>query len=480
MRRFPTAWFLLLLAPPALLRADEAPPVRLTASPRAAPSPSLKYRLLPTLSDQVPGNAAPLYRKAAQLLDKLTPAEEEREKEAARWAKWQQMPPGELPGAEVRRVLDKHKEVLDLLERAARCERCDWDLLERMRTRGILTEVPEASASHRLVALLIVRARLQLAKGQVDVAFRTYRTGWALARRLGESPALTAHLRGGSAASLLTPQLHTLIQHPKAPNLYWALTDLPRPFLDGRAAFEGERVMMYGSFPGLREAVRDPDAGPFTPAQVKACADMLLECRDFFVVPETPRALAWRLIRKHEAGKRALIAAGRPRERVEKMPHLQVALLHAFLGYDRWFDELARWQSVPAWQARPGLRRLDRAIRETRADWAVNPAKEPAIPVAPDAIQSLMKLFTARDRLERRLAALRCVEAIRLHAAANGGKLPASLADIKEVPIPADPLTGKPFVYRLKGGTALLSGPPPEGEEATPENKLSYELSLKR
>src|SRR5262249_12962990 len=54
---------------------------------------------------------------------------------------------------------------------------------------------------------------------------------------------------------------------------------------------------------------------------------------------------------------------------------------------------------------------------------------------------------------------------------------PAALGEVTEVPVPLDPLTGKPFVYRLAGGKATLYGPPPAGEQPGPSNSLSYELT---
>ena len=59
-------------------------------------------------------------------------------------------------------------------------------------------------------------------------------------------------------------------------------------------------------------------------------------------------------------------------------------------------------------------------------------------------------------RMDRALAAMRCIEALRLYAAAHDGELPATLDDIKEVPIPLNPVTGKPFGYHLEGKTAVL------------------------
>jgi hypothetical protein len=53
-------------------------------------------------------------------------------------------------------------------------------------------------------------------------------------------------------------------------------------------------------------------------------------------------------------------------------------------------------------------------------------------------------------------AQLRTIEAIRLHAHQNGGRLPASLTEIKSVPVPLDPYTNKPFEYALKDDVAEL------------------------
>ena len=67
------------------------------------------------------------------------------------------------------------------------------------------------------------------------------------------------------------------------------------------------------------------------------------------------------------------------------------------------------------------------------------------------------------------------VEALRLHAAAHEGQLPARLADIG-VPMPVDPVTGKPFDYDAEGATAHLRGPAPGG--ATPGADVHYAVTL--
>lgn len=81
------------------------------------------------------------------------------------------------------------------------------------------------------------------------------------------------------------------------------------------------------------------------------------------------------------------------------------------------------------------------------------------------------------NRLDRHVAALQCVEALRLYAGAHNGKFPNALTDITRVPIPTDPITQKPFVYSRTGSKAVLEAPAPKG--AKPKDAMQYKLTLK-
>ena len=52
--------------------------------------------------------------------------------------------------------------------------------------------------------------------------------------------------------------------------------------------------------------------------------------------------------------------------------------------------------------------------------------------------------------------------------------------DVQEVPVPDDPVTGKPFEYKVSGERATLFGPSPVGDPRDPAYALTYELTLKR
>jgi hypothetical protein len=331
-----------------------------------------------------------------------------------------------------------------------------------------------------LARLLALRARLEILEGHTDRALRALQTGFAAAKHVGETPTLISYLVGVAMATVTARELELLLSQPGAPNLYWALTDLPRPFIDIRKPVEGERIGIYGSFPGLIEVMNNPDAAPLKPEQIKASVDLLVKEFGFGKDFPTRAAISVWVRTKHVAAKEALVAAGWPRDKVDKMPHMQVALLHALQQYDRMLDEMVKWRTFPYVEALKGFDQAERMLKEARAK-VMSPAGDvPAIPLAPLLLPAVKKVFAAHARINRRFAALRCIEAIRLYAAAHGGKLPARLDDIKGVPVPADPYLGKPFAYRLAGGTATLEGPPPAGEAPNVSNALKYELTVEK
>jgi hypothetical protein len=90
----------------------------------------------------------------------------------------------------------------------------------------------------------------------------------------------------------------------------------------------------------------------------------------------------------------------------------------------------------------------------------------------------VIKVQAAQCRIERKLAMLRIVEALRLHAKANGGSLPDRLDQITAVPIPDDPGTGKAFEYGRNGATATLSSRIPG--ELLAASGLRYRITLRK
>ena len=133
--------------------------------------------------------------------------------------------------------------------------------------------------------------------------------------------------------------------------------------------------------------------------------------------------------------------------------------------YEVRFDDIMKTTTLPAWQA-------EALVARSRS------GREPAL-LADAFVEGIYGVRRKQARLEQRIALLRHVEALRLHAAEHDGKLPASLSEVA-VPLPEDPFTGKPFRYDVTGNTAHLRGNPPSGEEKNREFNVHYEVTLQK
>jgi hypothetical protein len=169
--------------------------------------------------------------------------------------------------------------------------------------------------------------------------------------------------------------------------------------------------------------------------------------------------------------KKHLLKNGRSAEQVEAMPSLQAVLIYVLDEYDRWRDDTLKWAELPYYQAGPGLIQTRRQLESLGPSLRVLPL----IQVMP----AVERVSFARARLERKLAGLRCVEALRMYAASHEGKLPGTLAEVSDVPIPRDFVTGRPFDYALKGDRSILSTPL-VGDSYYADEPWRYELTMKR
>jgi len=86
------------------------------------------------------------------------------------------------------------------------------------------------------------------------------------------------------------------------------------------------------------------------------------------------------------------------------------------------------------------------------------------------------KVNLLMNRLERHVAALQCIEAIRLYVGSHDGTFPGKLLDVKVVDVPVDPVTTKPFSYKLSGSAAILESP--DSEDLEGKYAIRYELHL--
>jgi hypothetical protein len=470
---------LLVLLAAGAAAAQTRPPgeFHLTLHPAALPVPASSYRLLPDGRELVPGNAAAIYYRAfAPLADNTSLFDVVK---GGQWDLWLEMPLKDLPRAEVAAKLEMVGPLLHEFDLAARCRQCDWQL--EGRPEGIALLLPEIQTFRQLIKVIAVRARYEMIEGHYAEAVRTLQSGYALGRNLGRNaPTLIHMLVGAAITAILDQELDNLLQQPGSPNLYWALTVLPRPYFDPEPTIESERTLLWRTWPGLKSL----EEGPMTPAQVQ---DLRQQIRKFWqqlnVVPPDVgdlAAQAWLQAQAYPEARKALLAQGLKAEEVDAMPLFQAVALATLREYSRDWDDYAQWVHVPDFEHQPGYAKARDRVRQSgeRLNRLV------LFPKATGNVENFFgpipyeKIYAAVDRTGRRFAAMRCLEAIRLYAANHDGRLPARLADITEVPAPADPVTGKPFEYEVHGDTARLAQPLPPGPR--PPYVLVYELTMQR
>jgi hypothetical protein len=209
----------------------------------------------------------------------------------------------------------------------------------------------DLSKYRQFAFILDVQTKLQIAQGRYDQARETLKTSLTMAKHLGDAPTLIQGMVGISIAALNQSRIEQWIQSD-APNLFWALADLPQPLVNITKAIKIE---------------------------------------------------------------------------TDNLKNYNILIRGQF---------------------------------------------EKQLKPAHDKVRKQM------NHVDRKVAALQCIEALRLFAGSHDGKFPQMLSDVTEVKIPVDPVTKKSFSYKSTGSEAVL-----ELLEATEGSEdrdaVRYELKLK-
>lgn len=218
--------------------ARDSTSITVVLRPAPEPTPALKYSLVPKRRTLVPGNATVFYHRAIQFELEQGPRVATKEKPADQIAQWAGCPIVEIPREEARQVLEPFQTALNEVELGATRLDCDWEFDRRQ--EGVYLMLPEIQQSRSLARLVGLRARLAILDGKTDGAMHWIQTGLVLARHVAQGPILIQSLVGVAIDFTMVRNLEDLIQVSGAPNLYWALANRPRPFIDIRRSMEGE------------------------------------------------------------------------------------------------------------------------------------------------------------------------------------------------------------------------------------------------
>jgi hypothetical protein len=488
MARYPTCFRLavLLLAvvgsahaqgPAPAPRIPETRVKELVVSPATAPNPALRYRLLPLESERKPGDAAPIYLRLLTQMgdDRIRPIR-------ANHTAWIEKPTGAFPVAEARTFVDSWHSRLEQLDFGARRRTCDWNYtLPEQKEHAVEILLPDAQGMRDWSRLLIIKATLEINEHKYNDAIRTLETGISFGRHVADGPFVVNDLIGIAIVTEMTDRLELLITQPDAPNLYWALAALPRPLVNLRVGMETEQKIVEYMFPELTELDRTLTDAEWS-SLLSRLHQRLLNLGNRIGKGGTPekKGPGELTFAKYKAD--LIAAVSFAKFRTEHLPKAreylgnrpgQISDDHAILlyiagTYADLRDDVFKTLYLPYSEDTTTWDMAEKRLEAARASsWTFY--------VLADLMGLPRMGQLAEVRLDSRIAALRVVEAVRMHAAAHGGALPATLDDVKLVPIPHDPVTGVPFEYHRDGAAALLSG----GRPGSPPLAISYRITVR-
>jgi len=398
---------------------------------------------------------------------------------------WLTKDQAKYPTDEVRTWLQAEHEVLGQLKTAVYREYCDWDLrIQDLRgTATISYLLAEFQESRTLARVLQLTAHDQIMAGRYDDAVETLRQGYQLAQDIGRPPLLISGLIGTAIGQLMHNELTFLIER-SGENYYWALAALPDPLVDMRLAMQCEMNLPNMLFPYLKDAQaadRSPEEWRRLTVQCIAEMGSLQGGRPNVKGWEAELLAAGLMAKLYPVAKEQLVAQGMDRAKVEAMPVGQVVAIHTSRVTEHAYHEVFK---VALLSTAEGLRRMPDVMKGLEKE-IIRPdavlSGRAGIPLASLLLPAEQNVLVAGARAERNLAALKVIEALRMHAAASGG-LPATLADVTIVPVPENPASGEafPYQYDAASGTATLDLPRIFGGPASRRDAVRYVIRLRK
>jgi len=447
--------------------------IEMTVSAAAQSNPTFKHRLTWLPEETTAGNAATVYMHSLGdnvLRGKLVRLEKEFGEDVHSWSGYG-TPRDQIPMDKLKQASAKFDSYIrDHIDRATRCRDCDWglgleDLTGPMVIGLPLNGVQDTRSISRVIAL---QTKLAILESRFDDAVDLMRMNYRLGQNVGRIKLLVGSLIAIAEIGITNGSMVDFIAAPESPNMYWALTELPRQMVDMRSAIRMDCGMALRIFPAMATAETDTHSAE---EWSKIVREMPLEAMTFSEFEQTremefiPTAIG---IMSYSPAKQRLIESGMDAAKVEEMAVGQVLLIDANREYRRIANVVEREAYLPFTGSMKRSDRIEDFLIENERDAFDSFGKF----IAGMLLPAVQQVRAAQIRVQRDIDALRVIEALRMHAAV-AGKFPSKLSDVTLVLVPDNPATGKPFEYRLDGEMAVLELPRSDGVTYSKRYKVS-------
>jgi hypothetical protein len=305
-----------------------------------------------------------------------------------------------------------------------------------------------------------------MAENRTDDAVKILGQLIAMGPHLCQEPFLVSNLVGAACVNIGLDKAYYLSEHPSAPNLYWAIAQLPKPLIQIEQSLAFEREFLFEQVKALREVDTIPKPDGYWS-----------EFIDRFTA--AIQGIGTPFDRMESIGKAGITLAigsnvpiareylveveGMSNDALDKLPNAQIFFLAIRRFYERYRDEEFKYSFLPE-NARNKAKATSTGIAELSQRYGLITLPTSVFLPAVQAAQG------ASLRTQQQLAMWQTIEAIRHHLATHDNRLPATLDEL-ELPAPSDPLTNGPFEYAIHAAGATLKGAENPG--------LQYQLELR-
>ncbi len=430
-----------------------SPVATLSVTPIAAISADrFRYRLKVMPNETVHGNAAMNYASAFSGYSFFKNDRANFKEFKEDYSEWSggKISLSDIPLEKLKVACSRFDEFIDdHIAVATRCRECDWGIaIEDMRGKQLLQmEFPAIRSASSISWTLVLKTRAAIKQGEFEKATELLRMHYTLAQNVSRLNDSIAILTAAQCLSRANMTLLEFVAQPNAPNMYWAIAQLPHPIISDVAAMETRLAMFENLVPEFTEI----DESQWSDQRWKRVA---MEVFETLADAKTLGSASGETGEKMDAealflkaslagvttAKKRLLAAGTDAMKIEKMSVSQIMLLDAKHEYEKAKSEFQTMIYMPI---------PDSILMQRRRNEAYSP----------ESLQNNLganifntfgplNLHLQVAEVQQELDLIRIIEAMRLHAAETGS-LPLSLDEIKSVSIPLDPVTGKPFICQL-------------------------------
>ena len=434
-----------------------------TLAPKAEQKPSLSIRFIPDSFHAKPGNAAIYYLKAGGFFEQTAALQAKRKFEDDSRAAagdgefapyiWLETEVKDLPVEKVKEYLVYTSFQPLFLEEAASRLQCDFDRQIKAIENPVGYLLPEVQAIRDVARIQAMRFLVAMAENRPDDAVKILGQLIAMGPHFCQEPFLVSNLVGTACVGIGLQQAYYLSEHPDAPNLYWAIAQLPKPLINLDQSLAYEREFLFEQVKALREvdSIPKPDGywsefiDRFT-AAMKGIGSPLDELTSLGKAGIT-LAIGSNVPKAREY---LVEIEGMSYDTLDKLPNAQIFFLAMRRFYERYRDEEFKFSFLPE-HARSKATTNSKKFGELSQRYGLITLPTSAFLPAVQAAQA------ASLRMQQQLALWQTIEAIRHHLATHDNKLPATLEEL-ELPAPHDPLTNGPFEYAIHPAGATLKG----------------------